>query len=249
MKFFTNGLILKKQKYKEKDRIVTVLTGSNGLLRAFVRDAENIKSPKCAGTDTLCYSKLTLSEGRDAYYINEAKPIEQFASLRTSPENVALAQYFCDLCISLCPREQNAEEYISLVMNSIYLLSKNRKAPLIVKACMEAKIASLAGYMPDLIMCNECGEYESKDMVFVPGVGKIVCDICSHEFQIKGIMLPLPAITAFRHIIFSKPKDIYSFELKGDPLEKLNLATQSYIEAITEKKFETLNFYNIIREK
>lgn len=247
MKFFTNGLILKKQKYKEKDRIVTVLTGGNGIISGFVRDAENIKNAKCAGTDILCYSKLSISEGKNAYHINEAKPIEQFPTLRLSPENVALAQYFCEICMTLCPRNSNAEEYLSLILNSLYLLSKNKKDPLLIKACFEIKILCMAGYMPDLIMCNECGSYESDHMVFVPQRGKIVCDQCAKEFDINGINLTLSVITALRHICFSEDSKLFSFSMGKESLELLNNATESYLLAIADKPFSTLDFYKMIR--
>lgn len=49
MKFSTTGLIIKQQNIGEQDRLVTVLS-ENGVLRAFVRRAKNIKSPKCAST-------------------------------------------------------------------------------------------------------------------------------------------------------------------------------------------------------
>lgn len=248
MKIFTNGLILKKQKYKEKDRIVTVLTQSNGLIRAFVRDAENIKSPKCAGSDILCYSKLTLSEGKDAYYINDAKAIEQFPGLRFSPENVALAQYFSELLITLCPRDSSAGDFLRLILNALYLLSKNKKDPMLIKACVELKTLSLSGYMPDLIMCNECGEYESDPMTFIPHNGTIVCDKCASEFDIKGIVLPLSAVTALRHIVFSDMDKIFSFALSERSLVKLNSATESYVKTMADRNFETLNFYKMLKD-
>lgn len=246
MKFFTNGLIIKKQKYKEKDRIVTILTGGNGVIRAFARSAEDIKNPKCASTDILCYSRLTLSEGKDAYHINEAKILEQFPNLRMSPDNVALAQYFCELCLTLCPKESNAENYLKLILNSLYLLSNNKKKPLLIKTCFELKMMSLCGYMPDLIMCKECGAYETQIMYFVPKNGTIVCEQCAHEFEIKGIPLSVSAITAMRHILFSETQKLFSFDLSEDSLEALNKATESYVEYMTDKKYKTLDFYKAL---
>ena len=246
MKFFANGLIIKKQKYKEKDRIVTVLTGGNGIIQAFVRGAEDIKNPKCASTDILCYSRLTISEGKDAYYINEAKAIEQFKGLRESPESLALASYFCDILLCVCPKDSNAEEYLKLTLNSLYLLSNNKKDRALIKACFELRTMVLSGYMPDLVMCNTCGAFESKAMTFIPNSGIIVCDVCTKENDIQGITVPFTIMHALRYITYSSMDKLFSFKLSTEMLEILNKVTELYIINMTEKKYKTLDFYKAL---
>ena len=49
MRTNTDGLILKEQNIGEKDKLVTVLTRHNGLVRAFVRGAKSYKNRKCRG--------------------------------------------------------------------------------------------------------------------------------------------------------------------------------------------------------
>ena len=48
MKFWTDGLIIKEQNIGEQDKLVHALTKSNGVIKAFVRGAKNIKNQKCA---------------------------------------------------------------------------------------------------------------------------------------------------------------------------------------------------------
>ena len=48
MKFRTEGLIIKEQNIGEQDKLVFALTKSNGVIRAFVKGAKNIKNGKCA---------------------------------------------------------------------------------------------------------------------------------------------------------------------------------------------------------
>ena len=157
MKFKTKGLIIKQQNIGERDRLVWVLTESHGILRAFARGAKNIKSPKCAGTGLLSYAALTIFEGRDSYSIDEAEALEQFIGLRSDIENMSLAQYFCELCLNLCPTGQEAKEQLRLALNSIYLLANKKRPPLQIKICFEMRLITLCGYMPDLVMCDICG--------------------------------------------------------------------------------------------
>ena len=46
MKFRTDGLIIKEQNIGENDRLVFAPTKSNGVIRAFVKGAKNIKNQK-----------------------------------------------------------------------------------------------------------------------------------------------------------------------------------------------------------
>lgn len=59
---------------------------------------------------------------------------------------MCLAQYFCELALTICPREQKADSFLSLVLNSLYLLSENKRSADLIKPCLEMRLASMAGY-------------------------------------------------------------------------------------------------------
>ena len=58
MQINTDGLIIREQSIGESDRLVTVLTREQGILRAFVRGAKAMKSRSASSTQLLCYSRL-----------------------------------------------------------------------------------------------------------------------------------------------------------------------------------------------
>ena len=64
MKILTDGLIIGEQSVGEKDRLVTVLTRKSGVIRAFVKNCNSLKSAKGAATRLLCYSRLSIYFGR-----------------------------------------------------------------------------------------------------------------------------------------------------------------------------------------
>ena len=243
MKFKTKGLILKQQNIGERDKLVWVLTDSHGILRAFVRGAKSIKSPKCAGTGLLSYSSFTVFEGRDSYSIDEAVATEQFVGLRRDIVNMSLAQYFCELCLHLCPTGQEAAEHLRLLLNSLYLLSRQKRPALQIKVCFEMRLITLCGYMPDLVMCAQCGVYEAPEMVFVPSTGKLYCASCADRLGVQGARLPFAAVTALRHTVYADADKLFSFELKQELLEPLSLASERYVAYMTQKDYPTLQFY------
>lgn len=245
MKFRTDGLIIKEQNIGENDRLVFALTKSNGIIRAFVKGAKNIKNQKCAATSLLSYSRLTIYKSRDSYIIGEAQSVRIFSKLRSNVKNMCLAQYFCELALTICPREQNSGNFLSLVLNSLYLLSEEKRSPDLIKPCLEMRLVSLAGYMPDLTMCRNCGEYSADTMYFLPNIGVLECASC-HPRSVGGIALNPSVLTALRHTIYADDDKLFSFSLPREGLDLLNVCSENYLKYKFEKDFKTLNFYKVI---
>lgn len=245
MKFRTDGLIIKEQNIGENDRLVFALTKSNGIIRAFVKGAKNIKNQKCAATSLLSYSRLTIYKSRDSYIIGEAQSVRIFSKLRSNVKNMCLAQYFCELALTICPREQNSGNFLSLVLNSLYLLSEEKRSPDLIKPCLEMRLVSLAGYMPDLTMCRNCGEYSADTMYFLPNTGALECASC-HPKSVGGIALNPSVLTALRHTIYADDDKLFSFSLPREGLDLLNVCSENYLKYKFEKDFKTLNFYKAI---
>ena len=153
MQVVTQGLIIKEQTVGESDRLVTVLTQDEGVVRAFARRAKNLKDSKNAGTGLLCYSRLKLSKGKETYNINEAFPLEVFFDLRRDVTALALAQYFCQLAAELVPEGVESAVFLRLVLNALHFLCKGTRPQPALKAIVELRMLSEAGYMPNLAYC------------------------------------------------------------------------------------------------
>ncbi len=246
MKFQTDGLIIKEQNIGEQDKLVYALTKSHGVIKAFVRGAKNIKNQKCAPSSLLSYSRLTFYKSRESYIIGDARILRIFSKLRGDVKKTCLAQYFCELALTICPREQPAEKFLSLMLNSLYLISEGKRSEELVKPCFEMRLAAMAGYLPDLVMCRECGVYAAEEMYFSPRTGEIECASC-HGIKADGmIKLSEAALTALRHTVYSDDDKLFSFTLSDEGLKMLNAASESYLQYRFEKEFKTLNFYKAI---
>ncbi len=247
MKFHTDGLIIKEQNIGEQDRLVYALTKSNGVIKAFVKGAKNIKNQKCAATSLLAYSRLTIYKSRDTYIIGEARTLRIFSKLRYDVQKMCLAQYFCELAITICPREQKAEKYLSLLLNSLYLLSEDKRSADLIKPCFEMRLASMAGYMPDLRMCRSCGEYSAHTMYFLPRSGMLECLSCREKISERAVALTPSTLTALRHTVYADDDKLFSFALSQEGLDVLNEASERYLKYRFEKDFKTLTFYKTIK--
>lgn len=249
MRSTTQGLIIKEQTVGEKDKLVTVLTADMGVIRAFVKGAKNIRSPKGAATQLLCYSQLVVYSGKnkDTLIIDEAKTLDMFVKLRRNVENMCLAQYFCELAPHLCPHGQPADKCLKVILNGLYLLSEGKRHPLLIKACVEMRLMSYAGYQPQLTMCSGCGCYESDTMYFLPKEGILTCGDCLPKEKLPLALLLGSGVTrALRHTVYADDSKLFSFNLPPESLILLNRATELFMNSVLERTFSTLTFYKFM---
>lgn len=250
MKTLTEGIILREQNIGERDKLVTALTVEKGIIKGFAKGAKNIKSQNCAGTQLFTYSRLCLieSKGRDTYVISEAKSKEQFFGLRKNIENLCLAQYFSELLINTLVDGEKNKDVLKLILNSLYLLSENKKPTSLIKSCFEMRLLSICGYMPDLTMCSNCGEYDRGTFYFLPQTGTLICSHCATEDSLPySITMDRGVTKALRHTIYADDKKLFSFSLNENGLNTLNRATEEYVIRQTERHYKTLDFYKAMR--
>mgnify|MGYP001046425287 CR=1 FL=1 len=58
--FVTTGLVLKETRYKESDRILTILTPELGVISASAQSSLRLKSKLFSACGLFCYSEFTL---------------------------------------------------------------------------------------------------------------------------------------------------------------------------------------------
>lgn len=247
MNIKTDGIILKETMTGEQDRLVTVLTRSNGVIKAFVNGARNPKNKNVSTTGLLCYSDLFINKTqKGVYVIREATAKEMFFSLRDDIVNLSLAQYFAELTYELAPREEDSSEFLSLILNSLYLLSKGKRSRKIIKSVIELRMLSIAGYMPEIAYCQNCAAFESDVMYFSAYTGELYCELCKGTQKLTR--LGLGTVTAMRHICLSDSDKIFNFKLPEEGLSALSDVTERYLINITSRKYKTLAFYKTMAD-
>lgn len=242
MRFTTDALVIKETNIGERDRLITLMTRDMGVIRAYAAGAKSIKSKKGAATGLLSYSSFTIEKKGENYRIQEAAIISTFFGAGSDVLNLTLSQYFCELCLVLGPQDSTSEEFLRLILNSLYFLSEKKRNPTLIKAITELRIAAISGYCPNLIACDECGKFEDDTMYFKLENGSLLCGDCYDGGNYIAINLTL--LNAMRHIVFSKFDKLYSFEIPESSANSLSAITENYIKMQTDHKFTTLDFYN-----
>ena len=239
----TKALVLREVKYKEADKILTVLTANEGKLTVKARGALRKSCKFSAASQMLCYSDMTLFGNKGKWSINEAETIEQFLPLREDICNLSLGVYFAEMLEAVSDEDSPNPEVLQLGLNSLYALSRGLYPPRHIKSVFEIRLMCLSGFEPDLWDCAHCGSEEPPDCLFSIKGGVIHCRGCAPGTP--GISLPLnpEALEAMRYICLAEPKKIFSFNIPEEAQDQLADVAEAYVAAQLERGFSSLDYW------
>ncbi len=236
------GLVVRVTEYKERDSLLTLLTGEQGRITVKVRNLRRRNNPLAVACQLLALSEFTLFEYKDSYVVNDAHVVELFQGLRQDVKKLALATYFSQVAALISQEDFPSWELQPLVLNCLYALTNLNISEHKIKSVFELRCACLAGFMPDLSGCHDCGNTES-DYIDITA-GQLECSGC-RSMALGGIRMPLSQgmLSAMRYICACDAKKIFSFSLNEEALESLSGVTEAYLMTQLERGFSSLDFY------
>lgn len=236
------GIVLRVTDYNDRDALLTLLSRNHGKLTVKARGLRRKNSPLTAPCQLLAYGEFTLFEYKGQYTINEAQSIELFTPLRRDLTKLSLGTYFAQAAELLSQEDYPSPELQSLLLNSLYALSKLNLPQMQIKAVFELRAACLSGYTPDLFGCHICGSQAPER--FDLSAGQLECAGC-RSAESNGIRMPVtPAVLeAMRYISLCDPKRLFAFRLGEETLKQLSALTEAYLTTQLERGFSALDFY------
>lgn len=241
------GLVLRQTRYKEADRIVTLLTAEAGKRTVRARGALRKGSRMGAACQDLCWSEFTIFGNRGRWTADEGSTLEQFLGLREDIGQLALGTYFAELLDTVCPEEQPAGPALQLALNALYALSRGIYTPVHIKAVFEMRLMCLEGFQPEVAVCGVCGRQEPEGPLFSPVSGMVHCTGCAPGSEGTSVALDRGSLAALRHIVSAPAKKEFSFALAEDSLERLERATEQFVRCQLDRGFSSLDYWKNVR--
>lgn len=240
-----NGIIVKEVELSTGKRLINILTDDFGLITAIINCGRLGKSGKFSSLHVLMYCRFVLFKRKDYYHVDEFDILNVFWGIKDDLKSLAVCQYFCELCMSLNPENTVSKDFLKLFLNSVFYISKRTKDLKLIKIIFEMKALSLCGYMPNLIGCCRCGEYNNDTMLFLIDSGTIVCGNCCQNLNINlSVKVTKGMVYALRHVVYSTIEKVFSFELSDNALKVLSELSESYMKYHLDTNFKSLEFYN-----
>ena len=241
----TRGLVIGEQNVKENDRYITILTASDGLVKATAYGARKTSSPIAAQTRLFACADFNLSQSRGYYKVESADTVETFFELSGSMENVAAASYFCELLADVALAGVADEETLRLALYALYALAKQNRSHRLVKAAFELRLMTISGYEPILSECTSCGEQPQNGCFFSAAEGCITCASCAHTTA--GLLpLSVSALEAMRYVVMAPVEKLFGFALRGESVRLFCDACEKYVLTQMDRNYKALGVYRSI---
>lgn len=244
MNISVKALVLNVISVGDADRLCVLLTENLGIIRAFAKGAQRMRNKNFPATMQFVYGSFQIFEHKDKFYIDESDSEEMYLPLRDDIQKLALAQYLCELAMELAPPDIGCGVFLRLLRYAFHYLTAGQRPPELVKAAAEIRALGVAGYQPDLTMCQGCGCFEPESCFLMLRSGYLRCSECGlGNTGEPAAVLNKGALTAMRHAAYAELKSIFSFELGGESMKQFAGASERYLLENVEHSFVTLDFY------
>jgi len=173
------AVVLRTHKLGEADRIITLLTRSQGRVRAVAKGVRRTSSRWGSRLEPFTHVDLQLAEGRNLDVITQAETITPFsATLGADYERYTAGTAMLETAERLIveDKEPSLQQFLLLVGGLRALTSPDRPPGQVLDSYLLRSLA-VAGYAPTFEACARCG-VEGVHRWFHPGAGGVLCPEC-----------------------------------------------------------------------
>lgn len=177
------GVVLRTHKLGEADRILTVLTSTNGKVRAVARGVRRTSSKFGGRLEPFSHVDLQFAMGKNLDVVTEAVTIHSYPEqLGSDYPRYTAGQVVLEMADRLVAEEkQPSRRQYALLVGALHALAHGtvdgpRPASLIMDSYL-LRALSTAGLAPSLDRCASCGAEGTHDW-FSPSAGGLMCGRC-----------------------------------------------------------------------
>lgn len=182
----TEAVVLRSLRFSEADRILHLYTQDRGRVGAIAKGARKTRSRFGGRLEPLSHVELVLHEGRgELQTVTGASLVRSHAAIRDDARRSAIGLVGAEAVLRLFPEQERNDRVFAALTRFLDLLdeSSGEASPRaeLDPLCLsfQLKLLWLAGYLPHVGSCAECGA-ASPITGFSPHAGGAVCANCGN---------------------------------------------------------------------
>lgn len=241
------GLVIKVKNVGENDKYLTVLTEEYGKINFRASSVRNFKNKHLTVTQLFAYSEFTLLKMPTFTKMNEAQLIESFYNIRLNLNSLALATYIADVASIICVEGKDEDGVLNLILNTLYVISKDKMPNSVIKGVFEMRILSKSGFMPNFEDCELCQSDDlSRIFFFDINGGNLICEDCLDKKSNSNrqlVKISKDVLQAIKFIAHCEDERLYSFILHEDMINEFSNICERYLLSHVATNISSLQFY------
>ncbi len=174
-----SGVVLRSHLLGEADKIVTLLTYDNGLLRAVAKGVRRTRSKFGGRLEPMSHVDLQLHTGRSLDIVTQAESLHPFAQyVGADYARYTAGTAIVETAMRLLPVEREPSPALyHLLVGGLHALTVTRREPGLVLDAFALRSLAVAGYGPGFDACTRCGAPGPHSSVALDA-GGVVCPLC-----------------------------------------------------------------------
>jgi DNA repair protein RecO (recombination protein O) len=173
------AIVLRTQKLGEADRIATLLTRTNGKVRAVAKGVRRTSSRFGARLEPFSHVDLQLATGRTLDVVTQAVSIAAYGEgIVGDYARYTTGTVLLETADRLVVEEKEpATQQHLLLAGALRVLSAGEREPGLILDSFLLRSLAISGYAPSFGNCAKCGE-PGPHRAFSPAAGGMVCTTC-----------------------------------------------------------------------
>lgn len=237
--YFTEGIVLKHQDFRESDRIIFLYTREYGKIKALARGSRKITSKLAGSLEPYILADFMVARGRKLDTITSSEVIRNFKKLKVDLQKVGLASYLAEVVDSSTKVHQRDVRVFKLIKEIFTHLDRDgvrvdRGSPIIWYFIW--RFLAYLGYQPELYKCLIChNKILLQKNYFNLKKGGLVCQNCQPKVR-GSVFVSNNAIKVLRLIIDKSWLDLEKVSIDNKTSLELDRLTKDFFNFTQEKE-------------
>ncbi len=238
--FNCRGIIIKSNDYKEKDRLLSVLTSDRGLITICAKGVA--KPGSSLGFVSMPYMlcDFVVSVSHGYYYLKDATIIESNSKIMESLEQMTVAAHIAS-CLDDCTlQSENAKEAYELAVYAFYMLANNKEKYLLIYSAFNWRLLTIAGFtvLYDLSNPSYKASGGKPDRFLINIAGGV--NNASNSNRAFDRLLEEPSVRALNYFAECDLKRLFTSSADKKTEKELKDLTTDYLSVHFEKIYDML---------
>jgi DNA repair protein RecO (recombination protein O) len=245
--FRAAAVVLRHADWGEADRLLTLYTREQGMVRAVAKGVRKMTSRKSGHLQPFTHITIQLAKGRDLLIVTQVETVNAFLSLHDDLEKTSYAAYVVELLLRFSYEEEGGNPTIfRLLTETLDRLEKEEDSWLAIRY-YEMRLLDAVGFRPHLFECANCGrEILAEDQFFSFTAGGVICPRCGQGLP-NLMKISIETLKYLRHFQRSSYKDASRARPTLEVQKEAEVLMQGYFTYLLERELNTPGFIKRVK--
>ena len=247
----TRAVILRRRKYSDADRILTVFTPRLGKRMLIAKGTRKTTSRKAGHLELFSHTNLLVAQARTWDIVTESETVEGFLQLRRDLDAISRAAYICELVDAFTAEDDEFEplwDLLLLCLRELDAGSADMPESDLLLRWFELQLLGQMGFQPELFACLGCGEdLQPVENFLHLNAGGVFCPNCGRAMQ-GAEPINARTLKILRHLFRTRWDALRGLRIGPDTAQAVESVLQRYLTTTLERRLKSTDFIHRLRQ-